>query len=161
MDKIHNRPFLQFLGFIQKCPISYATSDKRATEKFWRPRNKSVNNEAPLRAKRAENFCRHAISISLKWPKMHYRTFPAVKMITSLQIRGPLENCTLPPLSHYRHPSTRLETSSICNGWENRMSGKIFLNSVLLFGLERLSRSLCQAFLVKWLTVVMDRPFFP
>ena len=87
--------------------------------------------------------------------------YATVKMITSLQIRGPLENGQIAhcsPLSHYLYPSTRLETLGICNSWEKSMSEKSFLDSVLLFGLERLSRSLCQAFLVKLLTVVMDRP---
>ena len=28
----------------------------------------------------------HALYISLKWPKMHFRTFPAVKMLARLQI---------------------------------------------------------------------------
>ena len=127
---------------------------------------------------------------------MHFRKFPAVKMLKRLQIRGPLDpealgtNRTLLPSQwpcHYRHPSTRLEALSICKSfapisWQkitfcfvlepsqssncllrfgsfhDCMSGKIFQDAILFFGLERLSRSLCRSFLAKFLTVVMDRP---
>ena len=66
---------------------SYLVSFRRSVEKFgWAGEKRPPPCE-----------------IGLKWPKMHYRAYPAVKMITSLQIRGPLDpdapgaNCILLP----------------------------------------------------------------